>query len=168
MGQIVRRRFDRLGIVGGRRGPHSLRHAAAQHLLDQGMSMKVIGDFLGHRSLSSTAMYAKIDLNALREVADFDLEDLDMTLKDSIDRYIAWRKAHGARFRTDSIMLRLFVKRIDGEINCDAVTGEQVCAFLAGAGYFNPVPRQQVQRIGWLLPLRDQPRLCELFTAPGQ
>ena len=38
--------------------------------------MKVIGDFLGHRSLSSTAMYAKIDLNALREVADFDLEDL--------------------------------------------------------------------------------------------
>ena len=76
LGQIVRRRFDRVGIVGGRRGPHSLRHAAAQHLLDQGMSMKVIGDFLGHRSLSSTAMYAKIDLNALREVADFDLEDL--------------------------------------------------------------------------------------------
>ena len=57
-----------------------------------------------------------------------------MTLKDSIDRYIAWRKAHGARFRTDSIMLRLFVKRIDGEINCDAVTGEQVCAFLAEQG----------------------------------
>ena len=76
LGQIVSRRFDRLGIVEGRRGPHSLRHAAAQHLLDQGMSMKVVGDFLGHRSLSSTAMYAKIDLNALREVADFDLGDL--------------------------------------------------------------------------------------------
>ena len=76
LGKIVSRRFDRLGIVDGRRGPHSLRHAAAQHLLDEGMSMKVVGDFLGHRSLSSTAMYAKIDLNALREVADFDLGDL--------------------------------------------------------------------------------------------
>ena len=38
--------------------------------------MKVIGDFLGHRDLSSTAIYAKVDLNALREVANLDLEDL--------------------------------------------------------------------------------------------
>ena len=59
-----------------RRGPHALRHAAAQHLLDQGMSYKVIGDFLGHRNTSSTAVYAKVNLNALREVADFDLEGL--------------------------------------------------------------------------------------------
>ena len=61
-----------------RRGPHALRHAAAQHLLDQGMSYKVIGDFLGHRmNPSSTAVYAKVNLNALREVrSDFDLEGL--------------------------------------------------------------------------------------------
>ena len=76
LGNIVHRRLDRLGIVSGRRGPHALRHAAAQHLLDQGMSMKVIGDFLGHRNPSSTAVYAKVDLNALREVANFDLEGL--------------------------------------------------------------------------------------------
>ena len=76
LGGMVRNRLDRLGIVTGRRGPHALRHAAAQHLLDQGMPMKVIGDYLGHRSPSSTAIYAKVDLNALREVADFDLEGL--------------------------------------------------------------------------------------------
>ena len=76
LGSIVRRRLRTLGIVTGRRGPHALRHAAAQHLLDQGMPMKVIGDFLGHRSPSSTAVYAKVDLNALREVAAFDLEGL--------------------------------------------------------------------------------------------
>lgn len=70
---IVSRRLGRLGIVTGRRGAHTLRHAAAQTLLDQGMSMKVIGDYLGHRSPASTAIYAKIDVNALREVADFDL-----------------------------------------------------------------------------------------------
>ena len=74
LGCIVRTRLGTLGIVTGRRGPHALRHAAAQHLLDQGMAMKVIGDFLGHRSPSSTAVYAKVDLQALREVAAFDLE----------------------------------------------------------------------------------------------
>ena len=72
----VRRRVDRLDIDVKRRGPHTLRHAAAQHLLDQGMSMKVVGDFLGHRDPSSTAVYAKVNLNALREVANFDLEGL--------------------------------------------------------------------------------------------
>ena len=72
----VARRLDRLGVMTRRRGPHALRHAAAQHLLDQGMSYKVIGDFLGHRDPSSTAVYAKVNLNALREVADFDLEGL--------------------------------------------------------------------------------------------
>ena len=76
MGTIVRSRLDRLGIVAARRGPHALRHAAAQHLLDQGMSMKLIGDFLGHRNQSSTAVYAKVNLNGLREVADFNLEGL--------------------------------------------------------------------------------------------
>lgn len=76
MGLLVTRRLRRVGVVSGRRGPHALRHAAAQHLLDQGMSMKVIGDFLGHRNASSTATYAKYNLNALREVAEINLEGL--------------------------------------------------------------------------------------------
>ena len=73
---VVRSRLDRLGIFGGRRGPHALRHAAAQHLLDQGLSMKEIGDYLGHRSVSATSVYAKVQLGILREVADIDLEGL--------------------------------------------------------------------------------------------
>jgi site-specific recombinase XerD len=76
LGKIVRDRLASLGIVAGKRGTHTLRHAAAQHLLDQGMSMKVIGDFLGHRNPSSTAIYAKVNLAALREVAALDLEGL--------------------------------------------------------------------------------------------
>ncbi|MGK7760885.1 tyrosine-type recombinase/integrase [Marinovum sp. B10] len=76
LGKIVRDRLAGIGVVSGRRGPHALRHAAAQHLLNRGMSMKVIGDFLGHRDPSSTAIYAKVDLAALREVAAFDLEAL--------------------------------------------------------------------------------------------
>ena len=76
LSKIVHDRLAGIGIVSGRRGAHALRHAAAQHLLDQGVSMKVIGDFLGHSDPSSTAIYAKVNLTALREVAALDLEGL--------------------------------------------------------------------------------------------
>ena len=54
-------------------GPHALRHACATRLLSQGVSFKEIGDHLGHRSADATAIYAKVDLPNLREVARFDL-----------------------------------------------------------------------------------------------
>jgi integrase/recombinase XerD len=73
---IVSTRIERLGITGKRRGPHALRHATAQHLLDQGLSMKAVGDYLGHRSVAATSVYAKVQLNALREVAAIDLEGM--------------------------------------------------------------------------------------------
>jgi site-specific recombinase XerD len=57
-------------------GPHALRHACATHLLAEGLTMKEIGDHLGHRSADSTAHYARVDLTGLREVADFDLGGL--------------------------------------------------------------------------------------------
>ena len=76
LGQVVTRRLRRLGVVCRHRGPHGLRHACAQRLLDQGLSMKAVGDCLGHRSAASTAVYVKVDLQRLRQVADFDLEGL--------------------------------------------------------------------------------------------
>lgn len=54
-------------------GPHALRHACAQRLLAEGLSMKAIGDHLGHRKLDTTRVYAKVDLPGLRQVADIDL-----------------------------------------------------------------------------------------------
>lgn len=76
MWQIVAVRMRRLGIDGKPCGPHALRHACAQRLLDAGFSMKAIGDCLGHRDPASTAVYARVDLARLRQVADFDLEGL--------------------------------------------------------------------------------------------
>lgn len=38
-------------------GPHALRHSIATHLLQQGMSIYQIRDFLGHKSLLSTQVY---------------------------------------------------------------------------------------------------------------
>jgi integrase/recombinase XerD len=57
-------------------GPHALRHACATRLLAEGFSMKEIADHLGHRNLDSTGVYAKVDVNGLREVADFALGGL--------------------------------------------------------------------------------------------
>ena len=57
-------------------GPHALRHACAAHLVEEGLSLKEIGDHLGHRSSSATQIYAKVDLSGLREVAAFDLGGL--------------------------------------------------------------------------------------------
>jgi integrase/recombinase XerD len=61
----------KLGIRTLHRGPHSLRHACAARLVSEGLSLKEIGDHLGHRSNSATRIYAKVDLPKLREVAKF-------------------------------------------------------------------------------------------------
>ena len=76
IGHVVRHRVDRIGISGKRRGPHALRHGAAQHMLDHGLSMKEVGDYLGHRSVSATAAYAKVQIDMLRQVGELDLEGL--------------------------------------------------------------------------------------------
>lgn len=57
-------------------GPHCLRHACAARLVAEGLSLKEIGDHLGHRTTSATRIYAKVDLPGLREVAAFDLGEL--------------------------------------------------------------------------------------------
>jgi site-specific recombinase XerD len=46
-----------------------VRHWAASRLLRAGASMKEIADVLRHRSLDTSAIYAKVDLVALAAVA---------------------------------------------------------------------------------------------------
>ena len=48
---------------------YSLRHAFAMRLLKRGVGLKAIGDLLGHRSLSSTCLYLRLDIDMLRDVA---------------------------------------------------------------------------------------------------
>ncbi len=50
-------------------GTHRLRHTAATRLIRGGAGVKEVADLLGHRSLDSTAVYAKVDLPRLRAVA---------------------------------------------------------------------------------------------------
>ena len=68
--QIVRRNLVRAGIPLGRlTGAHMLRHTAASRMVNGGASFKEVADVLGHRSLQTTGIYAKLDLDALAGVA---------------------------------------------------------------------------------------------------
>ena len=67
VGDVVQRACVRAGV--GHVGPHRLRHALARELLRRGAGLMAIGQVLRHQDLATTALYAKVDLDALREVA---------------------------------------------------------------------------------------------------
>ena len=66
---IARQYIERTRAATGGRGPHTLRHSGASSLLQRGHSIKAIADLLGHRSIESTFVYTKIDIEHLRDVA---------------------------------------------------------------------------------------------------
>jgi integrase/recombinase XerD len=47
---------------------HTLRHCFATHLLEQGVDIRVIQDLLGHRHITSTAKYARVAVNTIRQI----------------------------------------------------------------------------------------------------
>jgi len=51
------------------RGTHILRHSLATRMRQKGVDLKSIADVLGHQSIQTTALYAQVDLPALRAMA---------------------------------------------------------------------------------------------------
>jgi len=66
---VVYRGLRRAGIKAPIGGAYVLRHSVAIQMVRSGISLKEVADFLGHRSLDTTTIYAKLDVVALREVA---------------------------------------------------------------------------------------------------
>ncbi len=66
---IVRRALKRAGVDCPYRGAHVLRHSAATAMLRHGVSLAGVGAVLRHRSPSTTALYAKVDIVLLSEIA---------------------------------------------------------------------------------------------------
>jgi len=66
---IVRRALERAGIASPRKGAHLLRHSLATEMLRKGASLAEVGEILRHHLVDTTAIYAKVDLVALRALA---------------------------------------------------------------------------------------------------
>ena len=57
------------GIPAPCTGAHVLRHTLATGMVCHGATFKDVADILGHRSLTTTGIYAKLDLPTLAQVA---------------------------------------------------------------------------------------------------
>ena len=66
---LVKRALQRAGIESAHKGAHLLRHSLATHMLAKGASLGEIGEILRHKSTDTTAIYAKVELEALRPLA---------------------------------------------------------------------------------------------------
>jgi len=67
---IVRQAFTRAGIVVPPGvASHIFRHTVASQMVNQGASFKEVADVLGHQSIQTTGIYAKLELETLAAVA---------------------------------------------------------------------------------------------------
>ncbi|MFO8083431.1 MAG: site-specific integrase [Desulfobacterales bacterium] len=66
---IVERHIRAAGIKLYSKGAHAFRHGFATRMLHKGHCLKEIADVLGHRHLSTTFIYTKVEFNALKQVA---------------------------------------------------------------------------------------------------
>ncbi len=64
---VVRRHGDAAGL-GSLLTPHVLRHSCATHMLDGGADIRIVQEFLGHASISTTQIYTRVSTERLRAV----------------------------------------------------------------------------------------------------
>jgi len=65
---VIRRAYATVPGCEELTGTHVLRHTTASRLLRAGADLKRIADILGHRSIDTTAIYAKVDIDRLSAV----------------------------------------------------------------------------------------------------
>jgi site-specific recombinase XerD len=61
--------MKRAEITSSASGAHLFRHTVATQMVRRGASFKDVADVLGHQSLQTTTLYAKLDLANLAQAA---------------------------------------------------------------------------------------------------
>lgn len=69
VGTMIRKYIKEIGIKTPTLGTHQLRHSLATQLINNGSTLKDVADMLGHSSIQSTGIYAKVQVERLKEVA---------------------------------------------------------------------------------------------------
>lgn len=67
--KIVRHALEQAGVESPHKGAHTFRHTLATDLLRKGASLEEIGRVLRHKHPDTTAIYAKVEIEALRQLA---------------------------------------------------------------------------------------------------
>ena len=93
-------------------------------MLRKGASLQTISGLLRHQSLDTTALYAKVDVEMLSEIAQpWPEEVLPMSMQ-AIDSYLQLRRAGGYQLRDTEVLLKEFAcfAAERGEIHIKAET----------------------------------------------
>jgi site-specific recombinase XerD len=69
VGDVVRQALSRAGLNPSFKGASLFRHSLATNMLRGGASLVEIGEILRHQHPNTTEIYAKVDLTALRSIA---------------------------------------------------------------------------------------------------
>jgi integrase len=110
--QIAARASQRCGL--GTVFAHRLRHTAAAGMLRGGASLEEIGQVLRHQRALTTAIYAKVDYEALRGLAPLAGRCSVSGLHGKLEEYLAVRRAMGFKMERHEKLLAQFTGFLAG------------------------------------------------------